>query len=93
MTITLPAADEWTQDGVFMDADGVPVSAYQDVVLLREIPIELSEDGPYRIPAGTQATVLMFVPGHGGVAQLECHWPEGTWQIGYEKTSQLRFKK
>lgn len=81
---------EWLQEGDFADADGNRVRAYDDVVLLRDIAIERDEDGPYRIPAGTTATVLFLQREADGFADLECYWPDDSFSLGTEQTQWLR---
>lgn len=73
----------WTQDGTFLDADGVAVCAYDDVSLLKAIPIEGDESSDYRVPVGTIGTVLFHSGDTGGCLQLELYWPEGSFVFGY----------
>ncbi len=85
------ATDQWTQEGVFDDANGVPVRSYDDVTLLREIFPENDPNAAYRVPAGTTATVLFFAPKPDGIAQLELDWyPDQAIVLGYEEQRFLR---
>jgi hypothetical protein len=84
------AAEEWTQDGTFIGADGRPVRCYDDVVLSRPIPVsggvgtEVAE-----VPAGTICTVLFYSLGPVGAAQLECDVGEDAFTFGYEELAHL----
>ena len=81
---------EWKQEGVFLDADGKEVRAYDDVLLTRDILIENDPNAKYTIPAGTAATVLFFQSERDGVAELECYWPEDSFSFGFEETRRLK---
>lgn len=81
---------DWTQDGAFLGADGKPVRAYDDVVLLRDIAPENDPASPYVVPAGTTATVLFFSERAEGVAQLELNWDTTAVVLGYEDQRYLR---
>lgn len=85
-----PPPYDWKHEGVFADADGAAVRPYDDVVLTRDIPIEGDDAGPYRVPAGTIATVLFFQSEADGVADLECYRPEDSFSFGFEETRRLR---
>lgn len=87
-TVVLDAA-KWTQDGAFQDADGRSVRAYDDVELLRPIPIENDPKSAYEVPAGTVGTVL-FHSGDQGPLEVELYWPEGAFVFGYCMSTDVR---
>ncbi|MBC7669621.1 MAG: hypothetical protein H7236_14510 [Gemmatimonadaceae bacterium] len=83
-------AASWTQDGSFRGADGKPVRAYDDVVLLRDIVPENDPKSPYIVPAGTTGTILFFNERADGVAQPELDWDPVAVVLGYEDQRHLR---
>jgi hypothetical protein len=90
MSLSMSDFDGWVQEGSFEGTDGHRVRAYDDVVLTREIPVR---DGVRTtvasVPAGTVGTVLFFVPGPTGLAELELN-VLGGFAFGIEETRRLR---
>jgi len=84
-------ASRWTQDGAFPDADGTPVRAYDDIVLLSETSSE--DDFGSRVPAGTFGTVLFHCGDSTGLLQLEVY-PPGVAEvvISYSRPSHVRLQ-
>src|SRR5579871_4695385 len=81
----------WVQEGAFADADGNSVRAYDDVMLTREIPVEAGvRTQVASVPAGATGTVLFFVPGIDGVAELEIAVADNAFTFGIEETRRLR---
>ena len=81
----------WVQEGSFLGADGRPVRAYDDVVLLREILPENDPAAVHVVSANTTGTILFFSTRPDGVAQLELNWLPGQGCIiGYEDQRYLQ---
>jgi hypothetical protein len=64
-------ARSWKQEGAFDGADGRPVRAYDDVVLLRDVLPENDPNADFLARAGAIGTVLFFSNRPDGVAQIE----------------------
>jgi hypothetical protein len=67
---------EWSQDGTFVDSEGVRVRAYDDVELLEAATSEPDANGSVLlIPAGATGTVLFYSTGEPCLLQLEYDMP------------------
>lgn len=94
MTLDLPIFDltgelDWKQEGAFDGADGRAVRAYDDVEFLRDAAVENDPNTIYPVKAGETGTVLMFVPGPDGLAQIELE-SRPSVVLAYEQLSFLR---
>jgi hypothetical protein len=89
-SFNLKDVEGWTQEGLFLDADGNQVGAYDDVVLLEPTLPENDPAAAYIAPAGTVGTVLFHCGVGDGLLELELSWTPVSTVIGYAKPSTVR---
>lgn len=77
--------------GGFVDCGGKSVRAYDDIALLRSIPVSGGIPGDvFEVRAGAICTVLMYSQGVKPIAYLECGVGGSGFAFGFEELSRLK---